>query len=197
MVSLRSANMPLLPWQAPDLIEPLYSSSPGMSRRPSAMAIAGMVLSQPAITTRASNMWPRATSSTESAMTSRLTSEVFMPSVPVVMPSLMATVLTSSGVPPAARMPSITLAASSRWFQLQGMVPIQQWATPTCGRFRSSSLKPMAFIMPRATARSGPSSRTRLLCRVSKEVSLMLVPVGGCAGRLRSPPALPAALPRE
>src|SRR5262249_10927247 len=36
--------------------------------------------------------------------------------------------------------------------------------TPICGRARSSSVKPMAFIIERATARSGPSSRTRLLC---------------------------------
>ena len=53
-----------------------------------------------------------------------------MPSVPVVMPSLIETVLISSGVPPAERMPSITWAASSRWLRLQGMVPIQQCATP-------------------------------------------------------------------
>ena len=33
-------------------------------------------------------MWPRATSSTESAMTSRLMSEAFMPSVPMAMPSV-------------------------------------------------------------------------------------------------------------
>ena len=36
----------------------------------------------------------------ESAITSRLTSEAFMPSVPMVMPSLMAMVLNSIGVPP-------------------------------------------------------------------------------------------------
>ena len=38
-------------------------------------------------------------------MTSRLTSEVFMPSQPIVMPSEIETVLNSSGVPPASRMP--------------------------------------------------------------------------------------------
>ena len=45
-------------------------------------------------------------------MTSRLTSEARMPSVPIVMPSEMETVLNSSGVPPAARMPSLTCSAS-------------------------------------------------------------------------------------
>ena len=49
----------------------------------------------------------------ESAITSRLMSEAFMPSVPMVMPSLMAMVLNSMGVPPAARIPSFTLTASA------------------------------------------------------------------------------------
>ena len=72
------------------------------------MAAPGIVLSQPTSATMPSNMWPRPTSSMESAMTSRLTSEAFMPSVPMVTPSLMAMVLNSIGVPPAARIPSLT-----------------------------------------------------------------------------------------
>ncbi len=47
-------------------------------------------------------------------MTSRLMSDARIPSVPIVMPSLIETVLNSIGVPPAARMPSLTFAASSR-----------------------------------------------------------------------------------
>ncbi len=50
----------------------------------------------------------------ESATTSRLTSEAFMPSVPMVTPSEIAMVLNSMGVPPAARTPAFTFAASSR-----------------------------------------------------------------------------------
>ena len=45
-------------------------------------------------------MFPRVTSSIESQMTSRLTREARIPSVPIVMPSLIETVLNSSGVPP-------------------------------------------------------------------------------------------------
>ena len=85
-----------------------------MSRRASAITPAGIVLSQPTRTTSASNRLPRATSSIESAMTSRLISEARMPSVPIVIPSEIETVLNSSGVPPASRMPSLTCAASSR-----------------------------------------------------------------------------------
>ena len=48
-------------------------------------------------------------------MTSRLMSDAFMPSVPIDTPSLTETVLNSIGVPPAARMPSLTYSASRRW----------------------------------------------------------------------------------
>jgi hypothetical protein len=78
------------------------------------MSPAGIVLSQPTSTTRPSKPLPRVTSSIESAITSRLTSEARIPSVPIVMPSEIETVLNSIGVPPAARMPSLTWAASSR-----------------------------------------------------------------------------------
>ena len=80
-----------------------------------------------------------------------------MPSVPIVTPSLIATVLNSIGVPPAARTPSLTFAANFRRPKLQGMVSIQEWATPMIGRARSSSVKPMPFSMDRAGARSRPS----------------------------------------
>src|ERR1700704_1745295 len=61
--------------------------------RASAIAPAGIVLSQPTSTTRPSKPLPRATSSIESAITSRLTSDVFMPSVFIVMPSEIAQVV--------------------------------------------------------------------------------------------------------
>ena len=91
-------------------------------------------------------------------MTSREISEAFIPSVPMVTPSLMATVLISIGVPPARRTPSLTLPARRRRPKLQGIVSIQLWATPTMGRRRSSSPKPMALSIARAGARSRPSN---------------------------------------
>ena len=74
--------------------------------------------------------------------------------------------LNSIGVPPAARMPALTRWASSRWLKLQGMVSIQVVATPTIGRARSSSVKPIAFSIARAGARSGPSV-SAALCRLA------------------------------
>ena len=108
------------------------------------MADAGIVLSQAHIAHMASNMWPRPTSSIESAMTSRLTSEVFMPSLPIVMPSEMAMVLNSIGFAPAARMPALTGTASSRSPKLHGIVSSQQLETPTNGLSRSSGFSPIA-----------------------------------------------------
>ncbi len=66
-------------------------------------------------------------------------------------------VLNSTGVPPASRMPRRTCRASSRWFQLHGIVSIQLVAMPTSGRASASSSRPIAFSIARAGARSTPS----------------------------------------
>ena len=138
------------------MIDPPYSRKPGRSTRARAMAEAGMVLSQAHRVTSASNIWPRITSSIESAMTSRLTSEVFIPSLPIVIPSEMAIVLNSIGFAPAARIPALCGAASSRRPKLQGMVSSQQLDTPTNGFSMSSAVKPIACRNERAAARSLP-----------------------------------------
>jgi hypothetical protein len=104
-----------------------------MSSRAIAITAAGIVLSQPTIPTSASKQWPRATSSMESAMTSRDTSEVRIPGEPMVIPSEIAIVLISMGVPPDARTPSFMEFASVRWPKLHGMVSVQPCATPTNG----------------------------------------------------------------
>ena len=101
--------------------------------------MAGIVLSQPLIAITASNACAKATSSIESAITSRLTSDAFIPSVPIVIPSEIATVLNSIGVPPASRIPSLTLAARARRWKLHGIVSIQVLATPMMGLLSASS----------------------------------------------------------
>ena len=85
------------------------------------------------------------TSSMLSATTSRETRLVFIPLVPIVIPSEIATVLSSIGVPPAARMPSLTFAASARRWMLHGIVSIHVEATPTIGLLSASSSKPMPY----------------------------------------------------
>jgi hypothetical protein len=74
--------------------------------------------------------------------------------VPIVIPSEMAIVLYSIGVPPAARTPFFTDWASSRWLKLHGIVSVQLCGTPTIGFSRSSWLKPMLRRKDRAPARS-------------------------------------------
>ena len=122
----------------------------------------GMVLSQPDNATTPSNRCPRATSSIESAITSRLINEAFIPSVPIEIPSDTAMVLYSMGVPPAALMPAFTRSDNRRRWKLQGMTSIQVLATPMIGRDKSSSVNPTAFNIARAGARSGPTSKSRL-----------------------------------
>ena len=107
------------------------------------MTVAGIVLSQPLMQTMRVEEVAAGDELDLSAMTSRETSDVFMPVVPIVTPSEMAIVLSSIGVPPAARMPSLTFAASARWLKLHGIVSIQQWATPMIGLASASSSKPM------------------------------------------------------
>ena len=116
--------------------------------------------------TSPSNRWPRATSSIESAIVSRETSEAFIPLVPIETPSETAIVLNSIGVPPASRIPRFTWGARARWLRLHGMVSIHVVQTPIRGRARSASSKPTAFSIARAAARSGPSVRAAL-CRLA------------------------------
>ena len=59
-------------------------------------------------------------------MTSRLTSEAFMPGVPMAMPWVTDTVPTSTGVLPASRTPRFTASASLRWFKLHGERSVQR-----------------------------------------------------------------------
>jgi hypothetical protein len=67
----------------------------------------GSDLSQPAKVTMASKRSACIMISTESAITSRLTSEARMPSWPMEMPSETAMVTNSMGNPPAARTPAL------------------------------------------------------------------------------------------
>src|ERR1700733_9657207 len=138
---------------------------PGISSRHSAMMMPGIFLSHPPMPTRPSKRFPRATSSIESAITSRLTREAFMPCVPIVMPSEMVTVLNSIGVPPASRMPSFNASAMSRRCTLQVPISVQVLAMPMIGLCRSSFENPDPRRYDRAAARLGPSVNG-MLCRL-------------------------------
>jgi len=77
---LTVCSLPSSSRTCPGSSEPAYSSTLETSSRAAAMSIAGMLLSQPASVTMPSSRSACMTVSTESAMTSRLTSEKCMPS---------------------------------------------------------------------------------------------------------------------
>jgi hypothetical protein len=82
-------------------------------------------------------------SSIESAITSRETSDDFMPWWPMAMPSVTVMVQNSRGVPPASLTPRwrTAPAASGRYCKAGSF---QHDTTPTKGRWISSSVSPMA-----------------------------------------------------
>ena len=82
----------------------------------------GSDLSQPASRTAPSNRSACMTHSTESAMTSRLTSEARIPSCPIAIPSDTEIVPNCSGKPPAAWTPSLAFLASRSSDRLHGVI---------------------------------------------------------------------------
>ena len=74
-----------------------------MLSRAIAMSAPGMFLSHAATTISPSILSPKQTVSMESAITSRLTRDAFMPSVPMEMPSLMVIVPNMKGTDLASR----------------------------------------------------------------------------------------------
>ena len=101
-------------------------------------------------------------------MISRETSEAFMPSWPIAMPSDTEMVLNRREVPPAARTASATTIPCSSRFTLQGVDSLQTVATPTNGWASSPSPRPIARSMARLAVLSAPSVITRDLWRESK-----------------------------
>ena len=121
------------------------------------MSMPGRLLSHPARVTSASKRSACITVSTESAITSRLTSDARMPSCPIEMPSLTAMVQNSIGKAPAARTPSFARLARRSSGMLHGVTSFQLLHTPTCDLPQSSSVMPIARSIALAGARAGPS----------------------------------------
>ena len=80
-----------------------------------------MFLSQPPSASTPSIDWPFTTVSIESAITSRETSEYFMPSVPIEMPSATVIVPNTWGITPEAPSASIARSESGPIPALQGV----------------------------------------------------------------------------
>ncbi len=76
-------------------------------------------------------------------MTSRLTSEDFIPSWPIAMPSVTVIVVNSRGVPPAAATPFFAACAWRDSAMLQGAASFQVVATPISGCAICSAVRPI------------------------------------------------------
>ena len=142
------------------------------------MSIPGSDLSHPARSTEPSRRSAIITVSTESAMTSRLTSEKCIPSWPIEMPSETEMVPNSRGKPPPACTPFLTALASRSRDRLQGVISFQLDATPIWGFSQSSSPMPTARSMPRAAAFSSPSVTSRLRGLMSGPSAAWVMPAG-------------------
>ena len=143
----------------------------GTLRRAMAIMQPGMFLSQPAMVTRPSIRSPKVTTSMESAITSRLTRDAFIPSVPMEMPSLTVMVPNSNGVPLDWRMPSLAAWAKRDRWTLQGVTSLARLAMATKGLSKSSWVRPMASSMARAGARSAPWVTSLLRCFIRATVA--------------------------
>ena len=90
-------SVPSVSFAMPGRIDPAYRNTLARSSRAAAISIPGSDLSHPASSTEPSSRSACITTSTESAITSRDTSEKCMPSCPMAMPSDTEMVPNSSG----------------------------------------------------------------------------------------------------
>ena len=116
----------------------------------------GMFLSQPPTTSTPSMHWPLTAVSMASAITSRDTSEYFMPSVPMPMPSVTVGMPNTCGMAPASLSAAIARSTSGWMPALHGFIVLWPLATPTIGLSKSSSPKPTARSIARLGERATP-----------------------------------------
>src|SRR5206468_2996035 len=129
---------------------------PGTLIRAIAIIAPGMFLSQPPTQTTPSISCPFTAVSIESAITSRETSEYFMPSVPIPMPSVTVGNPNTCGIAPAA-FTAATARSTSGWIPaLQGFMVEWPLATPTIAFWKSPSPKPTARSIARLGERAAP-----------------------------------------
>src|SRR3989449_10361385 len=129
---------------------------PGMFMRAIAIMLPGMFLSQPPMQMTPSMSWPLTAVSIESAITSRETSEYFMPSVPMPMPSVTVGKPNICGMAPAAFAAAMALSTSGWMPALQGFMVDWPLAAPTIAFSKSPSPKPTARNIARFGERAAP-----------------------------------------
>src|SRR5436190_12980393 len=162
---------------------------PGTFIRSSAIIDPGMFLSQPPRHSTPSMNCDCAAVSIASAITSRDTSEYFMPSVPIEMPSVTVGKPKLCGIAPAARNDVSARAASGPSPALQGFIVEWPLAIPTIGLPKSRSVKPTARSIARFGERATPSVMD-LLRRLGASVMGPVFYVGAALAATSRPRAL-------
>src|SRR6267143_2652856 len=135
---------------------------PGTLMRAIAIIAPGMFLSQPPIASTPSIAWPLTLVSIASAITSRDTSEYFIASVPMPMPSVTVGKPKTCGFAPACSSAAIARSTSGWMPALQGFIVECPLATPTIGLSKSPSRKPTARSIARFGERATPCVIRRL-----------------------------------
>ena len=100
--------------------------------------------------------WPLTLVSIASAITSRDTSEYFIPSVPMPMPSVTVGTPNTCGIAPASFSAAIARSTSGWMPALHGFIVEWPFATPTIGFSKSPSPKPTARSIARFGERAMP-----------------------------------------
>ncbi len=129
---------------------------PGTLIRAIAITPAGMFLSQPPTTSTPSMHCPFTEVSIASAITSRETSEYFMPSVPMPIPSVTVGMPKTCGIAPAFLIAAVARSTSGWMPALQGFIVLWPLATPTIGLSKSPSPNPTARSIARFGERAIP-----------------------------------------
>ena len=119
-----------LPSTWPGKVEPAYTNTDATSIRAAAIIIPGKDLSHPAKVTIPSRRSACITVSTESAITSRETSEKCIPSWPIEIPSETEIVPNCIGKPPASITPFFDALAKRSSERLHGVISFQEDAIP-------------------------------------------------------------------
>src|SRR5947208_16239673 len=129
---------------------------PGTLIRAIAIIAPGMFLSQPPTQRTPSISCPFTAVSIESAITSRETSEYFMPSVPMPMASVTVGKPNTCGMAPAAFTAALALSTSGWMPALQGFMVEWPLATPMIAFSKSPSPNPTARSIARFGERAAP-----------------------------------------
>ena len=170
-IVVREISLPLC---LPASIGPPLTKTAGILTLSAAITIPGTILSQLGIKTNASNAWAFAIHSIESAISSLVTKEYFIPSCPIAIPSQTPIAGITIGVPPATNIPFLTASVILSRFICPGIISFWADTTPIIGLFISSSVNPSALSSDLCAAFPGPNFIASLFISLYSPLTIFL-----------------------